>query len=619
MKMLRLRAVAALVVPGLFACLLWGQAPTDPVPVAAPAKAARKARKASKVRPKAAASKAVPKNEVDAAALAILNAMPLEDRVAQMVLGVAYGDVYSTQSADYHKYQHWIGDLHLGGLIVINEVEFGSARNANPFAMAIFLNQMQRMSKVPLLVGADFERAASMRVTGGTQFPHSMAFGAGGDLEASKYEGLITAREARALGVHWVFAPVADVNNNPRNPIINIRAYGEDPDLVSSHVRAFIEGAHQDPAAQVLVTAKHFPGHGDVEVDSHLSLPRLNIPRHRMDATELKPFRAAIAQGVDSIMTAHMAVPELDPSGVPATTSAKILTDLLRQQLHFDKLIVTDAMNMDGLTETYNNADAAVRSVIAGADVLLMPPDPDTAIRAVLAAIQEGRISRERINESAFRILQAKVGLGLMQQKLVDLDAIADTLASPAAANRAQQIADKGVTLLRNEGKVVPLPAAGAPCLVVINSLRTSQQGLRIAREFRRRAPRGQAFTVDTSMPMAALEAAIDHGRGCTSIVAASFAAITANTSEVNRMLTKLTEGTAPVILLSFNDPFMGGLFPKAAAYMTPFSSAQSSEYAVVRALFGEIEITGKTPVTIPQMAPLGAGIVTTTRNVARR
>lgn len=540
----------------------------------------------------------------------ILDSLNFRDRIAQLVVGVAYGDVYSTQSDDYKKYRHWISDLHLGGLIVINEVEFGSARNANPYAMAVFLNQMQRLSTVPLIIGGDFERGASMRVTGGTQFPHSMAFGAAGDVEASRYEGLITAREARALGVHWVFAPVADVNNNPKNPVINIRAYGEDPEFVSRHVAAFIEGAHQDPNARVLVTAKHFPGHGDTEIDSHYGLPKLTVPLARMDTMELRPFRAAIAAGVDSIMTAHMAVPAIDATGVPATVSAKILTGLLRNELKFSKLIVTDAMNMQGLAGMFNNGEASVRSILAGADVLLMPPDPEQSIRAVMAAVDQGRIPRQRINESALRVLAAKLELGLTADKLVDLDKIADVLASPEAAARAQQIADQSVTLLRNENGVVPLSRSSQPCLVLINSLRTSLQGQRLVREFRRLASKGHVYLTDTSMSLRALEDTVEEApQLCSSIVIASFASMTADMSNVNLMLEKLTGGPVPVILTTFNDPYMGANFPRATAYLTPFSSAPPAEIAVAKALFGEIEINGHTPVTIPQVAEVGAGI----------
>ncbi len=559
--------------------------------------------------------KAAPKvSPEEAAARTLLNSMTLRDRVAQLVIGVVNGDVYSTDSAEYKRYKHWIADLRLGGLIVNNDVEFGSARNANPYAMAVFLNQMQRLSKVPLIIGSDFERAASMRVTGGTQFPHGMAFGATGDVENSKYEGLITAREARALGVHWVFAPVADVNNNPKNPVINIRSYGEDPEQVSAHVTAFIEGAHMDPAAKVLVTAKHFPGHGDTDVDSHLGLPRLPIGRDRMDAMELKPFRAAIAKGVDSIMTAHMAVPMLDDSGMPATVSPKVLTDLLRKELEFKEIIVTDAMNMQGLAELFNSGEGSVRSLMAGADVLLMPPDPEQAIRAVIDAVNKGRLTRQRINDSALRVLRAKVRLGLLKKKLVDLDAIANVLGSEEAAEKVQHIADQAVTLLRNENNVVPLAASSQPCLVLINSLRISQQGQRLVRDFRRKVPNGQVFTVDTGMPYSALEAVVDQGKSCTSVVAASFAAITANTTDVNRMIQKLIDGPVPVVIATFNDPYMGAAFPKAAAYLTPFSSAPSAEVAVAKALFGEIDIQGHTPVSIPQVAVLGTGIAVSRR-----
>jgi beta-N-acetylhexosaminidase len=543
----------------------------------------------------------------EAQARALLNAMPLRDRVAQLVIGVANGDVYSTDSEEYKRYIHWVRDLHIGGLIVNNDVEFGSARNANPYAMAVFLNQMQLVTKTPLIIGSDFERAASMRVTGGTQFPHGMAFGATGKVENSRFEGLVTAREARAMGVHWVFAPVADVNNNPKNPVINIRSYGEDPEQVSAHVQAFIEGAHSDPNARVLVTAKHFPGHGDTDVDSHIGLPRLPVGRDRMDVMELKPFRAAIADGVDSIMTAHMAVPELDDSGMPATVSPKVLTDLLRKDLGFGGIIVTDAMNMQGLAELFNSGEGSVRSLLAGADVLLMPPDPEAAIRAVLAAVQQGRLTRQRINESALRVLRAKVRLGLMKKKLVNLNAIADVMASKEAADKAQQIADQSVTLLRNEGNVLPL--SGQPCLVLINSLRISQQGQRLVRDFRRKAPKGLVIPVDTGMPLDALQAEAGLAKSCPAVVVASFAALTANTADVNKMIQSLIDGPVPVVLATFNDPYMGAAFPKAAAYLTPFSSAPSAEVAVAKALFGEIEIQGRTPVTIPNVAPMGAGI----------
>ena len=560
-----------------------------------------------------------PASTEEAAARKLLDSLTLRDRVAQLVFGVADGFVYSTQSEEYEKLRHWVEDLHIGGFLINNRIEFGSARNANPHAMAVFINQMQELSKVPLMIASDFEQAASMRVTGGTQFPHSMAFGAAGDVEQTRYEGLIAAREARALGVHWIYAPVADVNNNPANPIINLRSYGEDPEQVAKHVAAFIQGAHSDMDNRVLVTAKHFPGHGDTDVDSHLGLPRLAIPRERMDAVELVPFRAAIAAGVDSIMTAHMALPELDPSGVPATVSPAILTKLLRDELKFPNIIVTDAMTMQGLTTMFSNGEAAVRSVIAGADVLLMPPDPEQAIRAVVAAVVNGRISPAHIDRSVLRILMAKTALDISHNKLVDLNAIEEVLESKESTERAQQVADRAVTLLKNDNRVLPLAPGSPACMVLITSLRNSQLGQRAMQVFRSRAPRGRVYMVDTGMPLAALNAVTENTGDCPAIFVASFASIAANLNGIVPYLEKLTEGPAPVVLASFNDPYMAAKFPKAAAIMVPFSSAPTSEAAAVKALFGEIAISGHTPVSIPGVAALGDGIQLPARTLAGR
>jgi len=560
--------------------------------------------------PKPVKSKSAPLTPDQRAVQGLMKPMSLRDKVAQLVIVVADGDVYSTKSPDYEKYRHWVADLRVGGIIINNASQYGLVRNAEPHALALFLNQMQHLARTPLLVASDFERAASMRVTGGTRFPHSMAFGAAGDLAATKYEGLVTAREARALGIHWIFAPVADVNNNPSNPIINLRSYGEDPEQVSRQVAAFIEGAHSDPNSRVLVTAKHFPGHGDTDVDSHLGLPRLEVSRERLDAMELKPFETAIAGGVDSIMTAHMAVPALEPSGVPATVSPKVLTALLRDELKFKGLIVTDSMAMQGLAMLFDSGEGSVRAVIAGADVLLMPPDPDKAIRAVVGAVEDGRISRHRLEQSVARVLGAKISLGLTnKKKLVNLDAISDTLDSPEAAEKAQAVADHAVTLLRNDHDVIPLAPGSRPCLIVVTELRISQFGQRTIQEFRRRAPNARVVSLDTSLPLAALEATTGDISACSAIVAASFASVSADLKEVKPFLTTLSIGPVPLVLLPFENPYLLTSIPNAAAFLTTFSSSLPSEIAAVKALFGEIPITGHTPVTIPGFARLGDGI----------
>jgi len=559
--------------------------------------------------------KAPPLTADERAAQSILKSLSLKDRVAQLLVGVVYGDVPSSRSKEFEKYRTWVHDLRIGGLIVNNQVQYGLVRNAEPHAMALFLNQMQKMSKVPLLVGGDFERGASMRVSDTIRFPFSMAFSAARDVDASRAEGLETAREARALGVQWIFAPDADVNNNPANPVINLRSFGEDPDEVSQHVAAYIDGAHSDPKNPVLVSAKHFPGHGDTNVDSHFDLPRLDASLERMHALELKPFEAAIAHRVDSIMTAHITAPAVDPDEIPSTVSPRVLTGLLREELGFKGLIVTDAMDMLGLAKQFAMGEASVRAIRAGADVLLMPPDPGQAIRAVVAAVEDGRISRQRIDQSAMRVLAAKVHVGLMRKKLVDLDAISDVLDSPETAAQAQRVSDRAVTLLKNEGGVVPLTGAAQSCVVVIVGTRLSSFGQRFIEEFHRRAAGARSTIVDPSLPGPVLDAAAGDTSQCSAIVVAAFPTVgtypgnAAFAGDLSPFVEKLTEGTAPVVLVALGNPYILASFPRVAAYLATFSTALPSESSAVKALFGEMAIGGRTPVTIPGFANYGDGL----------
>src|SRR3984885_4571111 len=351
--------------------------------------------------------------------------MSLRDKVAQLIIVPIYGEPANTRSAEFRKYQHLIRDLHVGGVIVTGHSLNGGVRNAEPYAMAALLNRLQKLARTPLFVAADFERGASMRVNSTTAWPYSMAFTAAEDLEAVTEEGADTARDARAMGVNWLFAPVADVNNNPDNPIINIRSFGENPAEVSSFVQAYINGAHSDRKNPVLVTAKHFPGHGDTKEDSHLALARLDADRDRIEAVELPPFKSAIAAGVDAVMTAHLAVPALEPDNIPATVSSKILTGVLRDGLCFLGLWVTDAMDIQGRAAMFDTAEAPVGAIQAGADVPLMPKRAEDAIRGVVAAVERGRISRKRLDDSVNRVLAAKARLGLRGKKLVDLEAFA--------------------------------------------------------------------------------------------------------------------------------------------------------------------------------------------------
>ncbi|MBV8842608.1 MAG: hypothetical protein JO307_07335 [Bryobacterales bacterium] len=559
--------------------------------------------------------KAPPLTPDQRSAQSMLKSLSLHDRVAQLVIGVAYADPVSSKSREFQKYVHWVRDLHVGGLIINNTVHNGQIRLAEAYAMAVFLNRMQKMAKIPLLVGGDFERGASMRVNDSVKFPFNMAYGAANDVDASRFEGLQTAREARALGVQWVFAPVADVNSNPANPIINMRAYGEDPELVSRHVAAFIDGAHSDPNNMVLVTAKHFPGHGDSGEDSHKGLALLDKDREHMDSIELKPFQTAIAHGVDSIMTAHMSVPAIEPDDIPATVSPKILTGLLRDELQFRNLIVTDAMDMRGLTDEFKGGEASVRALLAGADVLLMPPNPEAAIKAVVAAVESGRISRQRIDESALRVLTAKVHVGLSnKKKLVDIEALGDILEAPDAAESAERVAERAITLVKDEKRLVPLAAPKEACVLIAVKRRNTANGQRLAQEFQRRAPTVRLITADGSLPESALETATGDTGTCSAVVVAALTDISDGgaplAGALGPFVDKLTNGPAPVVFVSVgSNPYLLAQFPKVAAYMATFSLTPLSEAAAVKALFGEIPITGHLPVSIPGFATLGDGI----------
>src|SRR5580700_7678173 len=438
-----------------------------------------------------------------------MKGMTLRDEVAQLVFIPFYGQAPNSRTRAYRNFMRLIHDAKVGGLILLNASNGRVTVKAEPYALAAFLNRMQRFAKVPLMVGADFERGASMRVNGVTVFPHAMAFGAAGDPELSRFEGEVTAREARALGIQWVYYPVADVNNNPDNPIINIRSFGEDPQAVAAHVKAFIEGAHADKKNYILATAKHFPGHGDTSVDTHLNLATIPADMDRLEKLELVPFKAAIEANVDAIMTAHIAVPALAPPDLPATLSPAILTDLLRKQLGFTGLVVTDALEMGGIAKGYSAGEASVRALEAGADTLLMPADPDQAINAVMAAIASGRLTRLRIETSVLKILAAKEKVGLDRKRFVDLEAIGDVIDSPEANEKAQEIADHAVTLVRNGGNLIPLASPEKTCYVVLPESRFSAEGQVFIQQVRKRVDSGTGknvaraavLTLDPSMP----------------------------------------------------------------------------------------------------------------------
>jgi beta-N-acetylhexosaminidase len=445
-----------------------------------------------------------------------------------------------------------------------------------------------------------------------------MAFGAANDLEATRALGAATAREARAMGVHWIFAPDSDVNNNPDNPIINIRSFGENPQAVAAHVKAFIEGAHSDPANFVLVTAKHFPGHGDTDTDTHMNLARVNASRERLEQVELVPFKAAIEAGVDSVMTGHLAVPALEPEEKPATVSKNVLTGLLRDELGFKGLICTDALDMQGIAKMYGPGETAVRALEAGVDLLLLPGDAKEAVHAVVAAVKDGRLTKARIDESVLKLLTAKARLGLQKKRLTDVESVPDSLDTPEDEELATRVAEKAVTLVRNENNLLPLANPGRACWFVLSGGRFSAQGRDLADAARRSAKGAQVSLLDPTLPTSEFDAlAAKAQTSCDAVVVSAYVLVAAYSGNVGlpgnypAFVEKLIASDKPVVFIALGNPYLLRVFPKVKAYVATFSTTLPSEVAAVRAVTGEIGISGKLPVTIPGFAQIGDGLKT--------
>jgi len=558
--------------------------------------AARKKKATAVKRPVATRPAAEPTE--NAVAERWLQGMTLRQRVAQLVVIRTHGNMANARGREWRNIVRWVRDSQVGGIIVVNRVRRGAVVKAQPYETLQFINRLQRLARVPLLVGGDFERSVSMRFDGTIQYPHAMAYGAAGHPEWTEAFGRITAKEARALGFQWVFAPDADVNNNPENPIIGIRAFGVDAATVAANVTAFIRGAQSANSAShggALVTVKHFPGHGDTATDSHAGMPVIQSDKARLDALELAPFKAAIAGGVDAVMTAHISLPLVDPSGAPSTISKLIIGDVLKKELGFTGLVTTDAMDMEGLAREYGSAESSVRAIEAGVDVLLMPRDPDQAIEAVMKAVAAKRLTAARITESARKVLRAKARLGLQRSKLTNGDDIADVTEDEGSMVHAQQVADGAVAVLRGDaGKALPVANGAGTCVIALAERRGNGQGAQLAEELRARAPLARLTALDPQMPELALA---EPPAGCETTVVAAFLGFggTGKLSEAyTPLLERLMGAGKPVVLAALGNPFLVRAYPGATLAMTTYSTVPVSETALVKVLFGEIQATGK-------------------------
>ncbi len=537
--------------------------------------------------------------------------LTLTQKAAQLVLVRANGFYQNPRAAEPRALLDQVKRLSVGGLVVFDS-EVGT--------LPRLLDSLQRAADVPLIVALDLERGLSFRVRRGVApLPFAMAIGATRDEQAARFGGELAAREARAVGVHWAFAPVADVNNNPKNPVINIRSYGEDPELVSRLLTAFIRGAR---AGGLLTTAKHFPGHGDTAVDSHLALASIAGDRQRMESVELLPFRRAVAAGVDAIMLGHVAAPALDPSGAPATLSAAMATDLLREGLGFRGLIVTDALDMAGVRPAWAG-EAALRCVQAGADVVLMPVDPEVAVAALVRGVREGQLSEARLDASVRRLLEVKARLGLPSRRLVDPAGVDEAVGRPEDMARAAEIARASITVVRNEGGVLPLHAE-APLRLLHVVLSSDARNLLIQgfpeAELQARAIPTETRLVGPALSSELADEIVTAARDATHVLVSLFVQVAAHKGTADMLpahaalLRRLAAAGRPVIAVSYGSPYLLAQAPELPVYVCAYGAAESSQRAATSALFGEFDVRGKLPVTLPGLYAFGHGLEITRR-----
>lgn len=560
-----------------------------------------------------------------------LKLMSLDEKIGQLV-AVGLNATYLNQdSAAFKDLRHQIVDNHVGGIVLFRGPVYESVMLAN---------RMQQLAKYPLLISSDLEAGPGMRFDDTVNFPWNMAVGATANPEYARRQGELTAREARALGVQQIYAPVADVNNNAANPVINVRSYGEDPASVAKLVAAFVEGAQH---GGVMATAKHFPGHGDTATDSHRGLPEIDVTRERLNSVELVPFRAAVDAGVGAVMDGHIGLPLIDPTaitplprevkikaidtddeiivekGTMPTTLSPVMNKILRNELGFEGLIVTDAMSMSGLTLYFTQEEASVRALEAGADLLLKPADTDAAIRGVRGAVKQGRLTETRINVSVRKVLAAKYDLGLVRQRLTPLDEIDLIVGGKQTLELAAEIAKHAITLVRNDAGLLPLKLA--PNATIFNlAITNGDDRLHITQPFvTALAHSGRkviTIVLDDRSSTAEVKKALDLAGHADMVIASLYGRVrTGQARSVGlpepgaNALAALIDRKAPIIGISFGNPYLLGSFPKLPTYLVAYGDMPSLQEAAAQALLGQSDITGRLPISLPGLYPRGTGI----------
>ena len=572
----------------------------------------------------------------------VLATLSLRDKAAQMVWPWVLGDYTALDDPTYRRIERLVREQHLGGIII----SVGS-----PTEIAAKLNALQAASPLPLLVGADLETGAAFRARGGyflpnaidlggaTAFPYEMGIGATRDSALAYAMGRVTAQEGRAMGMHMAFAPVMDVNNNPRNPVISLRSFGENPHLVAGLGAAFVRGIQENG---MLATAKHFPGHGDTEQNSHLELARVDASRARIDTVELVPFRAAVDAGVKGVMTFHGLLPALDTTPIAATLNPRIMTDLLRGDLGFKGLVITDALDMNGVLGKMTMAEVTQRAVAAGADVLLMPTDNVGAIDAVVDGVQTGKFPASRIDASVRKLLAAKHELGLDRQRYADVQAMRAVVGDSANLAAARTAAERAITLVKDSLNLVPLgrlPKSAKLVSITVAPRTDLGAGSTFGGELARAFPSTRALTlspesvygvastgaadgggtyVTSAQPelfTASVENAVRAAQGADVVIVSSYFGASSSTARLaaptgmRELIDSLQRGGTKVILVSFSNPYIASELPATPAYLVTWGGTPVSQRAAARALLGLAPITGQLPISIPSVGGYGAGL----------
>jgi beta-N-acetylhexosaminidase len=540
-----------------------------------------------------------------------LASMSLDEKVGQLIIPATVGMFMTENSETFQEMQRDIKQFHVGGYHMLGDV----TQLHDPAGVAVLINQIQKLSKLPLFITADFEGGVGYRFTGATRLPRGMAIGATYNEEMAHQAGRIAAEECKAIGVNVNFYPVVDVNNNARNPVINIRSFGGDPAQVSRMARAYVRGLQ---GAGVMGTAKHFPGHGDTSTDSHSDLPVIDIDRARLDKIELPPFRAAVQEGVGGVMSAHIALPQIVPENMPATLSPKMLTEMLRDDIGFKGVIFTDAMNMRGVAARYPEGEAAVRAFKAGADVILYPPSVEKAFNAIKAAAQSGDIQSARLDASVRRILAAKQNLGLDKNRLTDVDKLAARLGNQENTQKAQEIIQNAITLVRDNRKVLPLkltPEKKVLFVSIVDSGESVQQftpGRVFLSALSRRHRNINNVTISARTSPAEFELLKKLAAFADVIIVNAFVRIAAYKGSID-----LTEGELdllktfstydkPFAFVLYGSPYLLSFLPELPTYILAYEYYPAAEEAALKAVLGEAEFKGRLPIELPGFYPIG-------------